>query len=355
MDMNIYYYCIGWMNPEDNKFYLQDRKKSDEVKKYIRELLEHTVNNRRTRTYVMDEEGEMSEIIRAFANAEHDPLEAQNDANLDDLAGRIGSRLVAAESSMHKQKPVRDKRIRTGSFVLSLLRNSEGKLCFIIAKVNHELFLEGQNLEEHVGIPLDSKDIWMTAVVMISETPKVTVEEVHVYMDRPAKYWTDVFLEVKEKRDNRTNSKLMYQEVRGILKKNVEPVSANDFLILWNALVQRMRKETHLDYGEFVDELLDDYRPQEKELDTSFLKTLKNQLAALPDDRGFDRKFTVDSTDIARMLKSEKLSIAEGIELTISERVKEPQKWITSFRDSEGIRYIRIRCTDSNAFEKFDN
>ena len=186
-------------------------------------------------------------------------------------------------------------------------------------------------------------------MVQISKQP-ISTGDVLVYMDRPARYWTDGFLGLIAKRTDALNTTSMYKSVSGTIKREVEKISVNDYLILWSTLVHKMNAGTDFDYNVFIDELIDNYTPQSDKLG-ELLGELKTKLLNLPDKSGFDRQFRLDPRDVASLAKAQTLKIAPGIELKVNSEVDIKQA-IGTDTDENGNIYIRIKCTDKKTIDE---
>lgn len=346
--MQILYTTIGYTDPGNNQFVFQNVTKIAQM--FMRKLLSHTVDNNRTRVYYFRPDEEMADIVCSYAQADVSPLESGANLDLDAQAERIVKRLLDAENIANRQLGATGTKVKTGSIVLSLIRDDEGVLRFVFAKVDHTRYLEGTNLELQVGFSIENQDIWKTAVVQISEQQPISTGDVLVYMDRPARYWTDGFLGLIAKRTDALNTTSMYKSVSGTIKREVEKISVNDYLILWSTLVHKMNAGTDFDYNVFIDELIDNYTPQSVKLD-ELLGELKTKLLNLPDKVGFDRQFRLDSRDVASLAKAQTLKIAPGIELKVNSEVDIKQA-IGTDTDENGNIYIRIKCTDKKTINE---
>ena len=337
---------IGFTNPETNEFVLQKAK--GEAEEFLRNLLEYTLTNSRTREYQFRPEEEMAEIVLSFAQARLAPFDTRLDINLDKQLEAIVERLFDAENRANKRIGSTGRTVKTGSIVLALLQDDEEIPYFVFAKVDHTRYLEGEKLELQTGFPIEDRDIWKTAVVQLRKGRHISIGDVLVYMEKQATYWTDWFLGLTAKRTDAANTLSMYKAVCGVLKREVEKVSVNDYLILWHTFVQRINAEKGFDYNVFVDELLDEYTPQTDKLQK---EDLKNTLLKLPKNN-FDIQFNLDPRDIATMTKFQVIKLSPGIELRINSDV-DVDKVISKASDSNGDMYIRIRCTDKKVYDKF--
>ena len=345
--MNTLYTIIGYTDPGNNQFVFQNVTKTAQM--FMRKLLSHTVDNNRTRVYNFSPDGEMADIVCSYAQADDNPLETGTNLDLDAQSERIVKRLLEAENIANRQLGATGTKVKTGSIVLSLIEDDEGELRFVFAKVDHTKYLEGKNLELQVGFSIEDQDIWKTAVVQISKQP-ISTRDVLVYMDRPARYWTDGFLGLIAKRTDALNTTSMYKSVSGTIKREVEKISVNDYLILWSTLVHKMNAGTDFDYNVFIDELIDNYTPQSDKLG-ELLGELKTKLLNLPDKIGFDRQFRLDPKDVASLAKAQTLKIAPGIELKVNSEVDIKQA-IGTDTDENGNKYIRIKCTDKKTIDE---
>lgn len=70
---------------------------------------------------------------------------------------------------------------------------------FIVAKVEHSAWYEGESLEKKFGFPGDKKSVWKSAIIPLETTGALSEGDIKVYRNNSSKYWTDKFLEVQEK------------------------------------------------------------------------------------------------------------------------------------------------------------
>ena len=348
--MNILFMRIGFTNPETNEFVFQ--KAEGEARVFIQKLLEYTVKNKKTRVYQFRPEEKMADIVLSFAQATLAPLETELNLDIDSQLNTIMNRLIEAENKANKQLGEKWNKVKTGSIVLSLVVDDEKVPYFVFAKVDHTRYLEGDKLELQTGFSVENRDIWKTAVIRIRQDRHVSLGDVLVYMDRPARYWTDWFLGLTAVRTDALNTSTMFLAVKNTLKKELEKSSLNDYLILWQSLVHRINADNAFDYNEFIEKLLKEYKPQTDELDDSRKEALMDKLLQLPEKEGFDMQFNLDPGDIGTMIKFQVIKIAPGIELKVSRDV-DVHRVISSVQDNNGNKYIRIRCTNKQVHEQY--
>jgi hypothetical protein len=174
---------------------------------------------------------------------------------------------------------------------------------------------------------------------------------VRVYTDNDAKYWANQFLELSEKRDDRTNTSSAFNAVEMELKRRVKKKSERDYYILRDALTQNMKIPHQVNYPDLINSLVGDYQPDEPNLD---IEQLKTALLELPEKKEFDRLFNAVPGAITKRRRL-KFPISTGIELNVSETAENYRDSITAYTDDIGARYLQIACCDNSTYEIFEN
>lgn len=142
----------------------------------------------------------------------------------------------------------------------------------------------------------------------------------------------------------------MFEAIQNVLVKNVRKQSERDYLILRNALIQKMKTPQQINYGQMIDDLVGSYIPDAENLNMS---TIKDKLLELPVKRNFDTQFNTIPTVITERRRIEKYMPSAGIELTLVGAIEDLEHVITSETVDGDRRYLKIRCDDQKTYQAF--
>ena len=142
-----------------------------------------------------------------------------------------------------------------------------------MAKVEHSEWYDGISLHRNSGFSSEKKSIWKFAIYnMYSINDHVVFNDVSVYTDTKAKYWTVSFLELEEKRDDAFNTYNAYKAIDNELKSAIKTSSPRDYVVLSNEVQNAMNTPQDLNYSNYVEELINQYEPVSTEIDKEVIK-----------------------------------------------------------------------------------
>jgi hypothetical protein len=270
---------------------------------------------------------------------------------LDGFSHSIADKLLREEQYAQEKITAMGKQIKKGSLIQAFIKNDANEYMYIIAKVEHSEWYDGESLRKNFGFPSEKKNVWKSAVFPILIDEEVEFDMVRVYTDNDAKYWANQYLELSEKRDDRTNTSSAFNAVEMELKRRVKKKSGRDYYILRDTLTQNMKIPHQVNYPELINSLVGDYQPDEPNLN---IEQLKTALLELPDKKEFDRLFNT-VPDVITKRRRLKFPLSTGIELNISEAAENYRDSITAYTDDNGARYLQIACSDNSTYEVFVN
>lgn len=269
--------------------------------------------------------------------------------NIHGQAESIADKLLREEVKAQQKIEATGQSVKRGSLIQALLSEDEN-FVFVLAKVEHSEWYDGESLLKNFGFPNDKKNVWKSAVFQIQVIEDaVTIEQIQVYTDNAAKYWADSFLEVDEKRSDSTNTRVVFSSLEKALGRYVKNKSECDYTILRNTLIGEMKKPRQINYDEFVDELVLDYQPENPNLN---MQEVRTKLLDLGNKNNFDKQFQTDPSEVKARRRNKYKPIA-GVEISIIGEVEDLKRDICSKEDDEKGRYLEIRCTDDQTFEAF--
>ena len=317
---------------------------------FMTDFLLYSLQNGSIKRYkIIDKNSEVLSCIQGIAQKSLINAQEDTDATLD-LSNSIALKLLREEQAAQQMIEKMGISIQRGSLIQTMLRTNEGALFFIVAKVEHSAWYEGESLEKKFGFPGDKKSVWKSAIIPLETTGILSEGDIKVYRNNSSKYWTDKFLEVQEIKSDETNTREVFDAVQSVLRKNVRKQSERDYLILRNALIQKMKTPQQVNYGQMIDDLVGSYIPDVESLD---INTIKEKLLELPETKTFDTQFNTIPAVIKERKRIEKYLPSAGIELILVGAIEDFEHVITSETIDGGRRYLKIRCDDNKTYEAF--
>ena len=269
------------------------------------------------------------------------------DLNVSDaMSDSIALKLLDTEKAT-QQKVQGITTIQKGSIVQALIKDGND-YSYVIAKVEHKEWFEGETLQKNFGFPNENK-VWKSAVIGLAiVADAVMLSPIHCYINTQAKYWTELFLEVDEAKNDTTNTLAVMKAVDKVLGplRETAPI---DYYNLRNSATHMLQTEQTINFPDMIGELLDHYSPNEDIVNT---ETLKEKLLDISREGRFDTQFHTDPKAI-KNLKKVKISVSPTVDVLI----REPQNnWDESFyirEKPDGKSYLMIRCVDEKTLRMF--
>ena len=269
------------------------------------------------------------------------------DLNVSDaMSDSIALKLLDTEKAT-QQKVQGITTIQKGSIVQALIKDGND-YSYVIAKVEHKEWFEGETLQKNFVFPNENK-VWKSAVIGLAiVADAVMLSPIHCYINTQAKYWTELFLEVDEAKNDTTNTLAVMKAVDKVLGplRETAPI---DYYNLRNSATHMLQTEQTINFPDMIGELLDHYSPNE---DTVNTETLKGKLLDISREGRFDTQFHTDPKAI-KNLKKVKISVSPTVDVLI----REPQNnWDESFyirEKPDGKSYLMIRCVDEKTLRMF--
>ena len=274
-------------------------------------------------------------------------------AVLDSYADSIANKLLREEINAQEIVANLGIEIKRGSLVQALIGTNRDNIRYIIAKVEHSEWYDGESLRKTFGFPSKSKNVWKSAVIPIKIDEEGTIDFgiIRVYTDNVAKYWAERFLELEEANSDESNTSRAFEAVELELKRSMKKHFRRDFYILRDSMLSTMKTRQLFNYDDVIGRIFTGYQPEEDGL-TSKLQSIKQRLLNLPDKKKFDRQFNT----VPEVLKKKRrlaFRVKEGIELRITGDETDFMDDITAYTNSVGKRYLQIRCVDQETYNVF--
>lgn len=324
----------------------------DDFNTFVNEYIRFATQNDSIKLYMIpDSNTTVVNCIDRIVNItlSSDALTEEQEGELDSYSHSIANKLLREEQQAQERIAATGKQIKKGSLIQAFIKNDADEYMYIIAKVEHSEWYDGESLQKNFGFPSEKKNVWKSAVFPLFIDEEVTFDTVRVYTDNDAKYWAIQFLELTAERSDQTNTSAAFNAIEMELKRKVKKHSERDYYNLRNTLIHSMKTPQQVNYPEFVNTLVGAYQPDEPVLNMAQLQTA---LLELPEKKNFDRQFNT-VPDAIKKRRRLKFPITTGIELSISEDTENYRDSITANTDEHGARYLQIACRENSTYELF--
>ena len=266
-------------------------------------------------------------------------------------ADDIAQRLFDKEKLKQEQIYHMGKNVKKGSLIQAAIKSGD-TYAYLLAKVEHSSFVDDSDFSFKSGFSSEQKKIWKTCILNCSiEDENILVNEAKIYVSNSGKYWADDFLELRELSTDAQNTKRAFNAIDTILTREVKKNAPSDYTVIRNTFVGYMKREQQLDYNEMVSVILDNYDADT--LSQECIAELKNKLMELPENKKFDRLFTVVPKEIKARVK-QLYKVNEGIEIKVNDFVQDIKQKISAEEDvTTGAKYIRIMTNNEEVYQQF--
>ena len=264
---------------------------------------------------------------------------------LDAQANLIAQKLLDIEKNV-QDRIKHMTNVQKGSIVQALLFDDDERYKYVIAKVEHSEWIEGETLKKNFGFPGENKRVWKSAVIdldMVDDS--VIFSSIKAYINTKAIYWTSDFLEVQEKRTDAANTKAVLHTIDRVLK-SIKEESLQDYYTLRNALVHELQSDQIINYHELISELLDNYQPAS---DAVNIQAIRKKLF---DKDGFDTQFQTAPESIKESGKI-KITVSSSIDVLVKKGLPDWREEFLVQEMKDGSTYLMIRCDNEDTLSAF--
>lgn len=279
---------------------------------------------------------------------------------MEDVAANVKSiakRLLDKEVSKQEQIEQMGRNIKKGSLLQAIMRSEdeathEIEYLYMMTKVEHNAYIDEESYNLKRGFQVEKVSLWKSCLIHVSvdESNNVHIGDIKVFLDNPATYWHDEFLEFDPIRKDEQNTKTLFRSVENVLRKKVFKESNHDYFMLRNNLIGYMRRTPHMDYETMVDTVFRNYPCEEISVATK--SSLITALEQLPDANKFDRRFNCVNTAIGARIIKKTYSLTDDIDLIIKNTIVNTGNIITA-GDESGKKYVKIYTNDEEAYKTF--
>jgi hypothetical protein len=273
---------------------------------------------------------------------------AYGDGEWAEAAEGVASRLLKVEISVSGQYGHLPE-IPRGSLIQCAIE-LEGKPAYLLAKVEHDQYLDQTELVRKLGLPY-AKHALKTCLIDVNDDNEIGKTWVSDSSSRIARYWWENFLELVEEYTDQQNTLRAFNSVESLLTKKVKKVSPADFTFLRNNLVGYFRTQEEFAITGLLDHVFGTYEPDNEKVDVDELRAAT---AALVSDGKFDGQFTVVPRVIRARIKRV-IPLTDEIDLNLKAEIPNLRDVIKAKESPDGTKYLEIKTERGwNAFKTSD-
>ncbi|MBB5225209.1 hypothetical protein DYE50_04935 [Treponema ruminis] len=313
------------------------------IQKYLSELLDAIVSSSGDREYEFDETlmTTKNRILSIVKNL--DEQIKQNECIL------LAQKLLVTELDVQKKIQKLNVEIQKGILVIAAAKITDADYKFIITKADYAEFVEEITGNTKSGLPLKKK-IFKSFIADIKYANNdYTFQRIVTYDSNinHSVYWWKSFLELKELRDNTTNTKKAFELINNTVLAPLQKDHKTDYIKLWNSTVAYFRTKGEFDITYYAENVIGNYIPYDDSLEMSPLKT---KITELQNKNKFDNKFEKDPLSITNRMKKE-LKLTNEIDLVIKQDIPNLSSIIKP-KEEDGKKYIMVLSTDGYEYAK---
>lgn len=323
--------------------------------KFIEEKLSRLYFLDKNREYLkIDDTTQVVSMLNKIINTENDTLRKT-------ASKTIADRLLREEISVQARISQLNRDIQRGGLIISYFEYDTQQYIAIV-KIHYIDFYEEATFEESRGLP--KKDVILKTFIS-----KITnnLTDIQFFLsdstkkegEGSAKFWWNNFLELKELRSDKENTKESFEQVEQVLKKEFYTNNREDFWYLKNNLIAYYRLSEQFSFTTMIDstigdmdlKLLNNKTDEEKQ---TFKNSLKSKLQSVSyDSRGnrrFDTEFTIDKKEVKAKIKT-KITLMPNVDLNLLGEVEDFQAKIIPTLDEQNRKYLKIYSDEG--YDKF--
>lgn len=345
--MEIISKSITYINYTENRAIV--KKTPESFDQYLSELISFIHDNQSVKLYTSkSDETTVVHNLNLLKNAvDRGELE-----NIDSHMLNISQHLLKVEQAAQIRIEHLNIQLQKGSLIQAIFREETGEMRYLLAKVEHDEFVEDKYYESMTGFSKKKSSHWKSCIFELPDDMNLP-SLARVYSNTGARFWWDDFLEVEEVTNDELNTIRSFTHVESILNRNAKKSHPTDYVYLRNSLIHYYRTNSHITYRKMISELFSDYKPETMNLKK--LEELVEKMNDIPTDpeKKFETQFESKPDKLGKRTTS-KYKVYEGIDLLVSEVNSEHYNIISSYEDThDGIRYLRIRTNNDNLYDLY--
>ena len=295
------------------------------LEEYIKKLIEDIKTKASKRSFEFQRETtEVRKSLNDFYNKEYENASETN-----------AKRLLSSENEAQKAINHLGVSIQKGSLFQAIINVGNEEQLVIIAKADHDTYLDESSYEVRAGLPW-TKKLFKSFFIVIKKDgtlSKVTVSDTN---DKVAEYWWKTFLELEVVRTSSQNTKKMLSYILRPINRIKEDFPA-DYEELRNSVLGYFQSNSDFSFESFVKTIFDNYKKIDKNFD--YEKKIKSKINSISKKTDIDTQFDIDRNEV-KQRRTRKLGLNTGIQLILTEYNR---KNINAITDDENNKCIQIK------------
>ena len=328
---------------------LREVESKGEFDTYIKGLINNINENETTRLFKIRRE--TTEVVNCVENI------AKNSDNIDEInkyCKNIANKLLNEEIKVQKQIEQLRTSIKKGSLLEVLLHDTENDIySFLIAKVEHKSFFDDVKFERRTGYSTEDNKLWKSCLFKFEDIgQEIQIQEIKVFLDNNAKYWTDNFLEIDPMNSDDLNTNNVFKMIELTLTRNIKKIYPKDYTTLRNSVICYFRSNEMFDFDEMYTTLFEEYNPIEMEKDV-YTAHVIDKVRHIKESDKFDNQFKINQKIIKAKVKKV-YEVNNNIEIKIMDGIENLDEIINSYEDSQtGEKFIKIKTNNEETYNSF--
>lgn len=325
-----------------------------EFDNYIKGLIKNINENETTRLYKIKRE--TTEVINCTKNIMNMCIDnsEEKEGMFNEYCKNIALKLLNVEKETQDRISQLGTSVKKGSLIEVLLYNTESETySFLIAKVEHKSFIDDINFKLRTGYSTEDNKLWKSCLFKFeNNNDELDIDEIKVFLDNNAKYWTDNFLEIDPMNDDDKNTNNAYKIIESTLNRNIKKLYPKDYTTLRNGVICYFRSREMFNFDEMYESIFNTYIPIEMENDT-YKAYVKDKIIGIKDKPVFDNQFRINQKIIKAKVKKV-YEVNNSIEIKIMDGIENLDEIINSYEDKQtGDKYIRIKTNNEETYNCF--
>ena len=323
----IVFTSLHYIDHTNNKISKKDisNQGTKALEEYIKKLIEDIKTKASKRSFEFQRETtEVRKSLNDFYNKEYENASETN-----------AKRLLSSENEAQKAISHLGVSIQKGSLFQAIINVGNEEQLVIIAKADHDTYLDESSYEVRAGLPW-TKKLFKSFFIVIKKDgtlSKVTVSDTN---DKVAEYWWKTFLELEVVRTSSQNTKKMLSYILRPINRIKEDFPA-DYEELRNSVLGYFQSNSDFSFESFVKTIFDNYKKIDKNFD--YEKKIKSKINSISKKTDIDTQFDIDRNEV-KQRRTRKLGLNTGIQLILTEYNR---KNINAITDDENNKCIQIK------------
>lgn len=313
------------------------------IQKYLDELLDTIVSSPGDREYKFDETL-VTTKTRIIALLKDNDEQTKNYESL-----LLAQKLLNVELDTQKKMQKMKVEIQKGVLIIAALKINDATYKFVITKADYAEFVEETTGNTKSGLPLKKKIFKSFIADIHSYNNEYTFQRILTYDSNVnhSVYWWKSFLELKELRDNITNTKTAFNLIDVNILSPLQKNYKSDYIKLWNSTVTYFRTKGEFDIDYYAENIIGNYTPYDASLN---MEQLKAKTGDLQKKNKFDNKFEKEPSAVTKRIKKE-LRLTNEIDLVIKQDIPNLSS-ILKPKNEDGKKYIMILSSDGYEYAR---